>query len=72
MISKELAKRTFTSIALFALLILMYFYSYILITSLIIILLISWIEFYGLISKIFIKDNFGDKLLRFICKSKRI
>jgi phosphatidate cytidylyltransferase len=69
MISKELTKRTFTSIVLFALLTLMYFYSYILITSLIIISLIAWIEFYGLISKIFIKDNFSDKLLRFICKS---
>jgi len=69
MIRKELAKRIFTSIVLFALLILMYFYSYILITSLIIISLIAWIEFYGLISKIFIKDNYGDKLLRFICKS---
>ena len=69
MISKELTKRTSTSIVLFALLTLMYFYSYILIISLIIISLIAWIEFYGLISKIFIKDNFGDKLLRFICKS---
>ncbi len=61
----ELQKRIITSTFLLVLLILMYLYSYILIISLIIIALISWIEFYGLISKIFYKY----KILRFILKS---
>jgi phosphatidate cytidylyltransferase len=43
----------------------MYLYTYILIVSLIIIALIAWIEFYGLISKIFIRS----KILTFIFKS---
>tara|TARA_B100000795_G_C22718948_1_gene406631 strand:+ start:202 stop:801 length:600 start_codon:yes stop_codon:yes gene_type:complete len=47
----------------------MYLYSYILIISLIIITLISWIEFYAIISKIIIKNTLKDKLLRFIFKS---
>ena len=63
--SSEFKKRIITSIILFILLILMYFYTYILIISLIIIALISWIEFYGLISKIF----FSSKILKFIFKS---
>ena len=63
--SLELKKRIITSIALFALLISMYLYTYILIVSLIIIALIAWIEFYGLISKIFIRS----KILTFIFKS---
>ena len=53
----ELKKRIITSLILFTLLTLMYFYSYILIISLIIIALISWIEFYGLISKIYHKNK---------------
>ena len=48
---------------LLSLLTLMFFYSFILIISLIIIAIIAWIEFYNLISKIFKK-----KLLRFIYK----
>ena len=63
--SLELKKRITTSIVLFALLIFMYLYTYILIVSLIIIALITWIEFYGLISKIFIRS----KTLKFIFKS---
>jgi phosphatidate cytidylyltransferase len=63
--SSEFKKRIITSIILFILLILMYFYTYILIISLIIIALISWIEFYGLISKIFSKS----RILKFIFKS---
>ena len=43
----------------------MFLYSYILIISLILIALISWIESYGLIIKIFHKSN----LLKFFCKS---
>jgi phosphatidate cytidylyltransferase len=61
----ELQKRIITSTFLIVLLILMYLYSYILIVSLIVIALISWIEFYGLISKIFYKY----KILRYILKS---
>ena len=64
----ELKKRILTSIALFSLLILMYTYSYILIISVIIISLISWIEFFGLISKIFFKDNHKEKILLFLYK----
>ena len=65
----ELKKRIITSLFLFSLLTLMFFYTYILIISLIIITIISWIEFYALISKIFDKNNYNEKLLRFIYKS---
>ncbi len=61
----ELKKRIITSIILLVLLTLMYFYSYILIISIIIIALIAWIEFYGLIVKIFRKKV----ILKFISKS---
>ena len=67
--SIELKKRTLTSIILLSLLILMYFYSYILIISLILISIITWIEFYGLISKIFIKKRLIDRLFKLIFKS---
>ena len=53
----ELKKRTITSIFLLILFALMFFYSYILIISLIIIGLISWIEFYSLVSKIYKKKK---------------
>mgnify|MGYP003951108987 FL=1 len=53
----ELKKRTITSVFLLILFALMFFYSYILIISLIIIGLISWIEFYSLISKIYKKKK---------------
>ncbi len=66
--TNELIKRIITSIFLITLLILMYFYSFILIISLIIIALITWIEFYALISKIFFKENFRNKSLRFLSK----
>ena len=62
--TSKLTKRIITSIILFILLIFMFFYSYILIVTLIITALISWIEFYGLISKIFNKS----KILRFTFK----
>jgi len=61
----ELKKRIITSIVLLSLLFLMYLYSYLLIISIIIITLISWIEFYGLISKIFSTE----KILLFFCKA---
>ena len=53
----ELKKRMITSTFLFLLLILMYLYSFVLIISLIIIATISWIEFYALISKIYLKKK---------------
>ena len=53
----ELKKRTITSVFLLILFVLMFFYSYILIISLIIIGLISWIEFYSLVSKIYKKKK---------------
>jgi len=69
MINLELKKRIFTSIILISLLILMYFYSYVMIILLIIVPLIAWIEFYGLISKIFKKNNLRNKILLFFFKS---
>ena len=69
MINKEYIKRILTSAALFILLVFMYFYTYILIVSLILISLITWIEFYGLITKILRKNNYKQKVLRFIYKS---
>ena len=60
--SKNLMNRLLTSIVLILLLALSFNYSYILLISLIFVSLISWIEFQGLISKIFkkktIKINF--------------
>ena len=51
--NKEINKRIATSIILISLLGLAYFYTYILIILLIIISVISWIEFNGLIQKIY-------------------
>jgi len=65
----ELKKRITTSFFLLFLLMLMYFYTFILIVSLIVIGIITWIEFYAIISKIFIKKNFTNIFFRFICKS---
>ena len=67
--SSELKKRIFTSVILITLLSLMYFYTFILIISLIIIGVIVWIEFYALISKIFKKNTIKDKFLRFFYKT---
>ena len=60
----NLKKRILTSIFLISLLIGMFFYSYIMIVSLIIIAIISWIEFYALISKILKKNILKDKFFR--------
>ena len=57
MISKDLTKRFITSVPLILLLLLSFNYLYVLIISLIFVSLISWIEFYGIISKIFIKKK---------------
>ena len=67
--SSNIKKRIVTSIFLISLLILMFFYSYIMIISVIIISIIAWIEFYALISKIFKKNIAKHKILRFFCKA---
>ena len=67
--NSNIKKRILTSIPLISLLIGMFFYSYIMIVSLIIIALISWIEFYALISKILKKNILKDKFFRFIYKT---
>lgn len=58
MTSKDLSKRLITSIFLIFLLGLSFNHSYILIISLILVSFISWIEFQGLIARIFRKKNF--------------
>ena len=65
----NLKKRILTSIFLISLLIGMFFYSYIMIVSLIIVAIISWIEFYALISKILKKNILKDRFIRFIYKT---
>ena len=65
----ELTKRIITSFFLTILLCLTFFYSYILIISLIMISIICWIEFYGLISKIFIKNSFKSNFLKLSFKT---
>jgi phosphatidate cytidylyltransferase len=65
----NIKKRILTSVILFSLLIGMFYYSYIMIISLIIITIISWIEFYALISKILKKNILKDKFFRFIYKT---
>tara|TARA_B100000787_G_scaffold86895_1_gene64117 strand:- start:7586 stop:8251 length:666 start_codon:yes stop_codon:yes gene_type:complete len=69
MMQAELKKRIVTSIILIILLWMMYSYSFVMIISLIIIAMITWIEFYALISKILKKNTFKDKFLRFVYKS---
>ena len=64
----ELKKRIITSILLLCLLITMYFYTFIMITALIIIAMIVWIEFYALISKILPKNSIRDNFFRFLYK----
>ena len=67
--NSNIKKRILTSIILFSLLIGMFYYSYIMIVSLIIIVMISWIEFYALISKILKKNTLNDRFFRFIYKT---
>ncbi len=67
--TKELKKRIFTSLCLIILLGLVFFYSYILIISLIIITIISWIEFQGLIIKIFRKKRYKSNILILFIKA---
>ena len=65
----ELNKRIFTSLCLCLLAYLMLSYTYILIISLIIISMVSWIEFLGLISKIFNKNKTKTNLLKSFFKT---
>jgi phosphatidate cytidylyltransferase len=67
--SSNLKKRILTSIFLISLLIGMFSYSYIMIVSLIIIAIISWIEFYSLTSKILKKNTLKDRIFRFFYKT---
>jgi phosphatidate cytidylyltransferase len=67
--NSNIKKRILTSILLVFLLIGMFYYSYIMIVSLIIITIISWIEFYALISKILKKNILKERFLKFIYKT---
>jgi len=67
--SSNFKKRVVTSIFLISLLIGMFFYTYIMIISLIIIALISCIVFYSLISKIIKKNRMKEKFFRFFYKT---
>jgi phosphatidate cytidylyltransferase len=67
--NSNIKKRILTSILLIALLIGMFFFSYIMIISLIVIAIISWIEFYALISKILKNNILKDKFFRFFYKA---
>ena len=67
--SSELKKRILTSILLLSLLSGMYLYSFVMIGSLLIIVIIVWIEFYAMVSKIIKNNKFKDRLLRFMLKS---
>jgi phosphatidate cytidylyltransferase len=67
--NSNIKKRIITSIFLISLLALMFFYSYIMIVSVIIISIITWIEFYALISKIFKKNTTKHKIYKFFCKA---
>ena len=64
--NSELKKRILTSVLLFSLLAGMYFYSFIMIISLIIIGVIIWIEFYAMILKIFPRKKLKHSFLRFL------
>jgi phosphatidate cytidylyltransferase len=66
--NKELIKRIITSICLISLLLLVFFYTYILIISLIIVSMIAWIEFNSLIFKIYRDNNYKKNFLRFLFK----
>jgi phosphatidate cytidylyltransferase len=67
--NSNIKKRILTSVLLIFLLIGMFYYSYIMIVSLIIIAIISWIEFYALVSKILKKNILKDRFFRSIYKT---
>ena len=64
----EISKRILTGSFLLVLLALAFFNVFILIIALICLLIIGWVEFNGLISKIFIKKNFKSQFFKFISK----
>jgi len=66
--NSELKKRIFTSIILLLLLTAMYSYTFVMIVSLIVIAMITWVEFYALISKIMPTSSIKDKILRVLYK----
>jgi phosphatidate cytidylyltransferase len=70
--SLELKKRIITSILLLSLLFFMFLYPFVLIISSIVIGLISWIEFYALITKIVKKNDTKSQILRFLYKSSSL
>ena len=67
--SIELKKRILTSILLLSLFIMMCFYSFIMVSALIIMAIIIWIEFYALISKIIRRNKSKDIFFRFMFKA---
>lgn len=67
--SKELTKRIITSLFLLIGVYLMFSYIFLLIILLILVSIISWIEFYGLISKILIKKTIKIRFLKLLIKS---
>ena len=66
--NSNLIKRIITSFFLISLLFLMFYFTYILIISLIIVATVTWIEFNRLINKIFSKIIFKNKILKFFYK----
>jgi len=69
---QEISKRILTGFFLLVLLALAFFNTFILIICLICLLIIGWVEFNGLISKIFIKKNFKSQFLKFISKASSL
>ena len=67
--SSDLNKRIITSVGLILLLVLIFFYTYILVISLIIVSTITWIEFSALVSKIYKKKIFKILFLKLIFKA---
>ena len=65
----ELKKRIMTSLILITLLITMYFFSFMMISALIVIATITWIEFYTLISKVFKKKSIRNSFFKVLYKS---
>ncbi len=65
----DLSKRILTSLFLMSFVMLSFFYSFILIILLILVTMLSWIEFNGLIIKIFKGDEFKYKTFRLITRS---
>ena len=67
--TSELKKRILTSFFLLLILYIMHLYSFVMVCLLIIAGIICWIEAYGLIVKIFHKNDFKNRIKRFILKA---